>query len=99
MTAASAADTGMGFDADPAYIDTAPPAADGATAAAADAAPVGADVAVEAVPTRKRRGKDARRGRDDECYRRKWLRKAADPSSAPQNGPAMPPHGGGGAWT
>jgi hypothetical protein len=39
------------------------------------------------------------RGRDDEYYRRKWLRKAADPSSAPQNGPATPPHGGGGART
>ena len=97
--AASAADTGMGVDTDPAYIDAAPPTADGATAAAAGAVPVGADVAVQAVPTRKRRGKDARRGRDDEYYCRKWLRKAADPSSAPQNGPATPPHGGGGART
>ena len=48
--------------------------------------------------TRKRRGKPARRGRDDEYYRRKWLRKADDPP-VPQNGPAMPPQGGGGART
>ena len=95
--AASAADTGMGVDTDPAYIDTAPPTANGATAAAAGAVPVGADVAVQAVPTRKRRG--THRGRDDEYYRRKRLRKAADPPSAPPDGPATPPHGGSGART
>ena len=58
-----------------------------------------AGMMVEAVPPpRKRRGKVARRGRDDEYYHRKWLRKADDPS-APQNGPATPPHGGDNART
>jgi len=70
--------------------------ADDAQASGASAA--GAGMAVDAVPPRKRRGKGARRGRDDEYYRRKWLRKAEDPS-APQNGPATSPHGGGSART
>ena len=68
-TAAATADrdSGLGVDTDPTYIGAAPPTADGATAGGA--APVGADVAaVPPVPTRKRRGKHARRGRDDEYY-------------------------------
>ena len=68
------------------------------TTDAINASFAGADMAVEPVPTRQRRGKSARRGRDDEYYRHKWLRKADDPSaSAPRNGSATPPHGGSGA--
>ena len=68
------------------------------TTDAISASVAGADMAVEPVPTRPRRGKSARRGRDDEYYRHKWLRKADDPS-APRNGSETPPHGGGGART
>ena len=70
--------------------------ADDAQASGASVADAG--MAVEAVPPRKRRGTRAHRGRDGEYYRRKWLRKAEDPS-APQDGPTTPPHGGGGART
>ena len=68
------------------------------TTDAISASVAGADMVVEPVPTRQRRGKSARRGRDDEYYRRKWLRKADDPF-APWNGSETPPHGGGGART
>ena len=63
--AASAADTGMGVDTDPTYIDTALPAADATTAAAAGAAPTAITSTAVTGVTKKQRIKHNHAAPDD----------------------------------